>query len=420
MEKITIVVTLLGLLIFFSHLLNKLFDHTRIPNVLILMAMGICAGFFIDSNIFFGQIGRVFTTITLILILFESGVDLKLSELRSSILSATLVTIINFLLTAGIVIGITMWLADFNFTTALYLGATLGGTSSAIVIPMARQLKMGQKARTILTLESAFTSVLCLVVALAVLEGLKAGDISATSILNKMWMSFLFAILLGVFGGAMWSLVLNWVRGLKNSMFTTLAFVFIVYGSAELLGLNGGIAALSFGIVLGNSEYFDKIKWWKKTFKVQTAKLNSNERNFYSEIAFVLQTYFFVYVGIVMEFGSVMIYLLALMIITASILLRFPTIQAFVRKDCSPNDKLTMSVLMPKGLVSVVLASIPLQEGLPCGQQIAEFGYAVVLASIIFCSLLIIIIGNKPAKETSQDKTIDNGTDSTEEGIHHL
>ncbi len=420
MEKITIVVTLLGLLIFFSHLLNKLFDRTRIPNVLILMAIGIGAGFFIDSNIFFGQTGRVLTTITLILILFESGVDLKLSELKSSILSATLVTIINFMLTAGIVIGITMWLADFNFTTALYMGATLGGTSSAIVIPMARQLKMGHKARTILTLESAFTSVLCLVVALAVLEGMKAGDISATTILNRMWMAFLFAILLGFFGGAIWSLVLNWVRGLKNSMFTTLAFVFIVYGSAELLGLNGGIAALSFGIVLGNSEYFDKIKWWKRAFKVQTAKLNANERNFYSEIAFVLQTYFFVYVGIVMEFGSVMIYLLALMIITASILFRFPTIQAFVRKDCSPTDKLTMSVLMPKGLVSVVLASIPLQEGLPCGQQIAEFGYAVVLASIIFCSLLIIIIGKKPTNEKSQDNPTDYGTDGTEEGIHHL
>lgn len=419
MDKITIVVMLLGLLIFFSHLLNKLFDKTRIPNVLILMAIGICAGFFVDSTIFFGKIGRVFTTITLILILFESGVDLKLSELRSSILSATLITIINFILTAGITIGITMWLADFNFTSALYMGATLGGTSSAIVIPMVRQMKIGQKAQTVLTLESAFTSVLCLVVALAVLEGMKAGDISATSILNKMWMSFLFAIVLGFAGGAIWSLVLNWVRGLKNSMFTTLAFVFIVYGSAELLGLNGGIATLSFGIVLGNSENFDRIKWWKKFFKVDTAKLNQRERNFYSEIAFVLQTYFFVYVGIVMEFGSIMTYLLATLITASIILLRFPTIVAFVRKNCPPHDKLIMSVLMPKGLVSVVLASIPLQEGLQCGQQIAEFGYAVVLISIIFSSLLIIIIGKKPDNETSKDY-IENGTDSSEEGIHHL
>lgn len=419
MDKITIVVMLLGLLIFFSHLLNKLFDKTRIPNVLILMAIGICAGFFVDSNIFFGKIGRVFTTVTLILILFESGVDLKLSELRSSILSATLVTIINFLLTTGIVIGITMWLADFNFISALYMGATLGGTSSAIVIPIVRQMKIGQKARTVLTLESAFTSVLCLVVALAVLEGMKAGDISASSILNKMWMSFLFAIVLGIAGGAIWSLVLNWVRGLKNSMFTTLAFVFIVYGSAELLGLNGGIAALAFGIVLGNSEYFDRLKWWKKMFKVDTAKLNERERNFYSEIVFVLQTYFFVYVGIVMEFGSIMTYLLATLITASIILLRFPTIVAFVRKNCPPHDKLIMSVLMPKGLVSVVLASIPLQEGIQNGQQIAEFGYAVVLTSIIFCSLLIIIIGKKPEKENSQNIT-ENGTDNTEEGIHHL
>lgn len=404
MEKITIIVMFLGGLIFFSHLLNKLFNKTKIPNVLILILIGIIVGFFIDSKIFFGEVGRVFTTITLIIILFESGVGLKLQELRSSILSATLVSIINFIFSAAIVVGITMWLADFDFTTALFLGSILGGTSSAVVIPMVRQLNMGHKAGTVLLLESAFTDVLCLVVGLAVLESMKAGDLEATAILGQMAKSFLLAILLGLFCGFAWSLLLNWIRGIKNSMFTTLALVFIVYGGAELLGLNGGIAALSFGIVLGNSEYFDKMKLWKKVFKVETAKINENEKNFFSEIVFVLQTYFFVYIGIVIEFGSPLVYLISIMIICLVILVRIPTMRLLVRKDCSPNDKLLMSIMMPKGLVPAILASIPLQEGLPYGQEIAEIGYAVVLTSIVMCSLLIIVLGKK--KETKEPKDI--------------
>jgi NhaP-type Na+/H+ or K+/H+ antiporter len=358
--------------------------------------------------------------------LFESGVGLKLQELKSSILSATLVTIINFIFSVGIVVGITMWLADFDFTTALFLGSILGGTSSAVVIPMVRQLNMGQKAGTVLLLESAFTDVLCLVVGLAVLESMKAGNLEPTAIIGNMAKSFLLAILLGLFGGFVWSLLLNWIRGIKNSMFTTFAIVFIVYGGAELLGLNGGIAALSFGIVLGNSEYFDKMKLWKRIFKIQTAQLNDNEKNFFSEIVFVLQTYFFVYIGIVIEFGTPLIYLISTMIVCLVILARIPTIRLMVRKDCTPDDKLLMSIMMPKGLVPAILASIPLQEGLPYGQEIAEIGYAVVLTSIIMCSLLIIILGKKKNPKETKDKEAilpienqqENETAETTEPIH--
>jgi len=404
MDKITIIVMILGGLIFFSHLLNKLFEKTKIPNVLILITIGIVAGFFVDSNIFFGEVGRVFTTITLIIILFESGVGLKLQDLKASILSATLVTIINFVLTVGIVVAVTMWLADFEFMPALFLGSILGGTSSAVVIPMVRQLKMGQKAGTVLLLESAFTDVLCLVVGLAVLESMKAGDLKTTVILGSMAKSFLLAILLGLLGGIVWSILLKWIRGVKNSMFTTLALVFIIYGSAEMFNLNGGIAALSFGIVLGNSEFIDKSKLWNKIFRVETAKLNENEKNFFSEIVFVLQTYFFVYIGMVIEFGSPMIYLISIAIVCLVIITRIPTTRLFVRKDCSSEDKLLMSIMMPKGLVPAILASIPLHEGLQYGQQIAEFGYAVVLTSIVFCSLLIIILGRGRSSKRKDDK----------------
>ena len=211
-------------------------------------------------------------------------------------------------------------------------------------------------------------------------------------------------------------------------MFTTFAIVFIVYGGAELLGLNGGIAALSFGIVLGNSEYFDKMKLWKRIFKIQTAQLNDNEKNFFSEIVFVLQTYFFVYIGIVIEFGTPLIYLISTMIVCLVILSRIPTIRLMVRKDCSPDDKLLMSIMMPKGLVPAILASIPLQEGLPYGQEIAEIGYAVVLTSIIMCSLLIIVLGKKKSDKQPKDDDVsailpienqqENETAETTEPVH--
>ncbi len=406
MEKITIVVMFLGVLIFFSHLFNKLFYKIKVPNVLILLIIGILMGFFVDGKVFFGEVGQVFTTVTLIIILFESGVGLKLQELKTSILSATLITVINFIATAGIIIGVTMWLCNFDFTTALFLGSILGGTTAAVVIPMVQQLKAGQKARTVLLLESAFSSVLCLVVGLAALESMRAGNIEASEVFGKIGSSFFFAILIGLLGGFVWSILLNKIRGLKNSMFTTLAFVFIIYGSAELLGLNGGIAALAFGIILGNTEYFDKINKIKR-LKFEPVKLNENETNFFSEIVFVLQTYFFVYVGIMIEFGSLLVYLLAILIICMIILVRTPVTRLLIKKDCTPDDRLIMSIMIPKGLIPAILGSIPLHEGLAFGQEIAEIAYAVVLVSITFCSILVIVISagqKKSHLEVSSEK----------------
>ncbi len=396
MDKITLAVMFMGALIFFAHFFNSIFDKTKIPNVLLLMVIGIIAGFFIDKELFFGEVGRIFTTITLVVILFESGTSLKLSELKSAVGSAAMVTVSNFLLTITIVSSITYFLTSLNLTEAIFLGAIVGGTSAAVVVPILNQLKLGKKATTVLLLESAFSDVLCLVVGLAALEAMKAGELAVGNILNSFWQSFLFAALIGLAGGVVWSLLLNLIRALKNSMFTTLAFVFIVYGTVELLGFNGGIAALCFGIVLGNSKSLGGSFVWQKIFRFDPAEFTESEQNFFSEIVFILQTYFFVYVGIVIEFGSAITYLLAVLLIALIILVRPIIIRLFAKKDVTPKELTIMSIMSPKGLVPAVLASIPLQLGMASGQTIAELGYAIVLLSILICSILIIIGSKNP------------------------
>ncbi|MBN2779094.1 MAG: cation:proton antiporter [Bacteroidales bacterium] len=396
MKEITIVVMFLGILIFSSHLFNKMFDRTKIPNVLLLMIIGIIGGFFIDKEIFFGQVGSVFTTITLVIILFESGVNLKFSELKASIGSSFLLTIYNFILTVVAVTAILVFAKGFDLVSGIFVGAILGGTSSAVVIPMIKQLKLGKKSNTTLLLESALSDVLCLIVGLAALEGMRAGALDVASILNSMWKSLLFAALLGLAGGIVWSFILNWMRSLQNSMFTTFAFLFIVYGSVDLLDLNGGIAALCFGIVLGNSESLSNTKLWNQIFKFNIAHLKTNEKDFFSEIVFVLQTYFFVYVGVVIEFGNFITYLLAILIITITLLIRPIGVKLFAKKGCTPKEITVMSIMSPKGLVPAILASLPLQMGLAFGQDIAELGYAVVLLSIFTSSVLIIIVSKDP------------------------
>ncbi len=393
------VIIALGLLIFFSHLFNALFDKTKIPNVLLLLLIGIIVGPVsgMVTNDFFGDIGRVFTIITLIVILFESGASLKISEITQSIGSASLLTLINFISSMAIAASVTHFLLSVDWLSSVFVGAIIGGTSSAVVIPMVKQMRMGEKGTSVLILESAISDVLCLVVGLALFEGMLRGEVSVGAVFSSMWKAFLFAILLGLLGGFVWSVLINLIRGIKNSMMTTLAYAFILYGIVELLKLNGGLAVLSFGILLGNADLINSSNLFRKLFNFRSSGFTDDEKNFFGEIVFIMQTYFFVYVGISIQFGSPWVYAAGFLIVMLIILFRAPAIRLLLGKRVSKAERSVMSVMSPKGLVPAVLASLPLQWGLLHGEIIIDLGYSIVLFSILVSSILVIILSFNPS-----------------------
>ncbi|PCJ00835.1 MAG: sodium:proton exchanger [Flavobacteriales bacterium] len=396
--NIPLIIILIGLLIFGAHLFNGLFKFTKIPNVLILLIIGIVTGpllGFVNEG-HFGKIGPIFTSITLVLILFESGTNLKIRELFKSIGSAFLLTLFNFFASAiiGTAVAVTFF-SDIDFLSATFFGVIIAGTSSAVVIPIIKQLKMNKKGYTTLMLESALSDVLCLVIGLALLQAMKQGVFELSSILNAIWQSFLFAFLIGFAGGFVWSIIIKFTRILENSKVMNLAMVFIIYGLTEYLGLNGGIAVLIFGITLGNAHLLQNTPL-KTIFP--SKELLENEKDFFSELVFIMSTFFFVYVGICMKFGSIGIYALALLIVVAIILIRPISIKLLVKTKMSFKDLGIMSIMAPKGLVPAILASIPIQYGLAGGENIQMLSFAVVLLSIIICSILVIILSKNPLK----------------------
>ncbi|WP_303922432.1 sodium:proton antiporter [Draconibacterium sediminis] len=393
-----ITIIILGLLIFLSHVFNQLFDKTKIPNVLLLLLIGIIIGPVsgIVTIDFFGKLGNVFTTITLVVILFESGAGLHFREIKKAIGSATVLTLLNFIITILITSWVSRWLLGVDVMSSVFIGAIVGGTSSAVVIPMVKQLKMGEKSTSVLILESALSDVLCLVVGLALLDGIAENVMSPQMILLKMWKAFVFAIILGLLCGFLWSTFIGKIRSVKNSMFTTLAFVFVLYGVVELLRLNGGIAVLSFGIILGNIDGLGESKKFRKVFTFKSSGFNPNERDFFAEVVFIMQTYFFVYVGISLQFGVPAIYATGFLIVLLIIAFRIPGVVYLTGKNITKPEKTIMAVMTPKGLVPAVLASLPLQRGLAHGEIIIDLGYSIVLFSIVICSLLVIMISLKP------------------------
>ena len=229
-----IIIVFVGLLVFASHVFTGIFERKRIPDVLLLMLIGLLLGpiFGLITPSDFGIAGPMFTTITLVIILFEGGLALNIETIKQSIRGTTALTFTSFFVTV-VVIGLIAWLAfGLSLVAGLMLGAIVGGTSSAVIIPMTQHLKIKDDSKAILVLESAINDVLCIVFALALLETFFVEEVKIGLVVGKIISSFILAAIMGWLGAMAWSFFLNKIRMIRNNMFTTPALVFVIYGIA--------------------------------------------------------------------------------------------------------------------------------------------------------------------------------------------
>ena len=390
--QITLTIVFVGVMIFAAHLFAELFRSKKVPDVLLLIIIGLIIGpltGLVDQR-FFGQIGSVFANITLVIILFEGGTGLRFDVLRAAIRGTASLTTVNFVISAIITGLATLVIFDFDPIRSFMLGAFLGGTASAIVIPMVGQLNLQSDSKTILVLESAVSDVLCVVVGLTFFEAFKLGELRFGAMLSSILAGFFFSAFIGFLGGLGWSFLINKIRNLQNSIFTTPAFVFIVYGIAELLGFSGAIAALLFGITLANIDVIPK-PFLQRYTRFVPHTINETERVFFSEVVFLLKTFFFVYIGISIALNDYFSLAVGGMLTLLLYAFRIPIVRISVRPSIPVNDRIIISLMVPKGLAAAVLASLPAQTGMPGGELIQNITYSTVLISIVFNSLLIML-----------------------------
>ena len=421
MQEVAPVIAIVGVIVFSAHLFTGIFSRTRIPDVLFLITIGICLGPILGlvTPIQFGKVGPVFTTITLIIILFECGTTLKLSTLRSALGGALELSMLTFIITIPTVAGLILWLTELELLPAFIFAAIVGSTAEAIVIPLIRQLKMREDSQTILSIESSVTTVLSIILAITLIEAYRVGEFQVIPATGNLLSSFLVAVVLGIVGACAWSIVINKIRSVKNTMFTTPAFVFVIFGVVEILGFNGAIAALAFGITMGNIEPIHSVLFEKHSGN-KYASFTEMEKVFFSEVAFLLKTFFFVYLGISLEFISTRLMILALILVIIAFFLRIFTVKVSINKLIPLKDASIMAIMIPRGLTAVVLASIPLQQGIIGGELIRNLTYGVVLVSILATSILVFLLAKTKLSAFYGTVLTNRGLTPLIQGILHV
>jgi NhaP-type Na+/H+ or K+/H+ antiporter len=339
----------------------------------------------------FGKVGHVFTTLTLVIILFESGLGLDFSTLRDAMSNAVRLTSISFAASMAAVAITSCWVLKLSVLDGLLLGAILAGTSPATCIPLLNKLDLKEPFRTTMLLEPTLSDVLCIVVSLALLEIARSDQIKPGLIIGGVMSSFLLAALLGIVFAFVWSSILAKVRRFENSAFTTPAFASIIYGLTEFLGFSGPIAVFAFGIVLGN------IRVFTATFKkylpsAEPISMNRAEKELLANMVFLLKTLFFVYLGLSVTCTNQDLLMVGVVLTVWIFLVRIPAVLFSIDKRVGRYEVSIASVMVAKGLAAAALAARPMQVGLSSGYVIKEVVYDVVLASIVLTAVLTFLI----------------------------
>ena len=167
-----------GLFIFLAHLLDYFFERTRVPDILLLMLLGVLVGpiFGWMSPADFGAVGEFLAVVTLVVILCASGLSLKFQVLLKAAKRATPFALFSMLGAVALIgLCLNVFLGLDSGMSRLG-GFILGGRSPAVVIPVVKGLRATDETTTLLTVESALTDVLCIIATVGIATSLQSED----------------------------------------------------------------------------------------------------------------------------------------------------------------------------------------------------------------------------------------------------
>ena len=382
-----------GGLVFLAHLFQFVFQRFRVPDTLWLIGIGLVVGPLTQwvQPQDFGIVGPALTAIALAVILFEAGLELHLRDLKAALGSAVLLTLAVYLASLVAAMLLVRFLTGFPWITAVFVGAVVATPAPTVILPMLGNSGIPRNLKVTVTLESALGEALGLVVALAILRLAFSEGVTAGHLIGGLLGSFIVAAVIGLVAGIGWAFVLKQVRELKHSMILTPSMVFIVFGLTDYLEFSGPVAALAFGLVLGNLEGIAKQLKWAGD-EVAPARVEKMEMEFIGELVFLLKTFFFVFLGISMRpadlWSPTAFAIVGLLLLVRFVVVRF----SLPGMISSAADASIVASLIPKGLAAAVMAAAAASEPhFPNGDEVDNLIYAVILFSIATTALLVFL-----------------------------
>jgi potassium/hydrogen antiporter len=381
-----------------------------------LILIGLGALFGPVLGIFDAEVIRGFApyiaALALSYILFDGGMGLNIRQVFANSPKAMLLAVLGFTFS---VLGVAAFMvAAFNVPVVygFLFGSILGGSSSIVVISLAAKIKISEKGSTILILESALTDILCIVICLALIDVIITGQANVVSIGLGVSSKFVIGIIIGVIIGFTWLFALRRLADLDFSYILTLGTVLLGYAVSEALGGSGALSALLFGLILGNEK--EIINLLNNTFKVNFCtningkielSVSKGLKRFEAEVAFLIRTFFFVFLGIIASISSWTLLVAGIAISLILFTTRFGAVCITTIRSPLKKDRPIMTYILTRGLAAAVLATLPAQYNLPYAALFVNIAVVIIVTTAIIATVGSMFVSHSENKKLSLFKS---------------
>lgn len=405
MESLSVetVLGLTGLVILVGLAGELVFKRTGIPSVLFLMGFGVLLGpvFHLAEPALVMKLAPYFGTLALLVILFDGGINLHVMKVINETPMALLYSVTVFTLTIVSIMGFYVWWVGGEWLHGLLLGTILGGTAAAIIIPVTSKLpSLRDPAKVLLSLDSAISEVFVVVIALALMGAMKeSGDTG--SVIREIFHAFWDAMMLAALAGALWARLLAWLEGQALSYMLTMAAILVLYDVAEIIGANGAITILLFGLVLSNMEFL--VSRLSKPIRViigyelDQAKFVLDEflKRINEELSFLVRTFFYVLLGLILDFSALTstIALTSAGLFAIAVLIRGIVTEVLGRTTTAwtTDERFVIAAMFPRGVATAVMAFLPIGKGIPDTDLFPTYALTVIVLGVIGMTVVLTI-----------------------------
>ncbi len=388
---------------------SVLFKKTGLPDILFLILLGMLFGpvlHILEESVIKAITGLV-GGVAIAIILFDSGLGLNLNKVLKESPKGVAMSILWFLASLVSIGFLSHYLLKIDLMIGFYLGAALGGVSAPVVLGLLREDIINEDIRIRAIVESVLSDVLCIVVAISILDSLEIGYIDPSVFANMLLNKFSAGLVVGGFTGVLWLFILSRLYNvlgkgeIEYSYIASIGLVLLVYALTEYAGASGGIAALSFGLALSNRWVYQPLVDFSR-YEMLFENTTTYLKRFSDEISFFMKSLFFAYFGMMYMFTDYLSLIVGLIIVAVVFAERY--LLAYIltrdRREYIP----LMGSLIGKGLAAAVLVQLPLIRGIQDSVTLFSIGVNVVLFSLIATTIAGFVLQKKYMKLKEEEE----------------
>ncbi len=346
----------------------RISSRSGLPSLLVYLGIGVAMGQDGIGNVSFNnaELTQVIGYAALVVILAEGGLGTKWKEIKPALPAAAVLSTVGVAVSVGITAAAAHYLVGLEWRQALIIGAVVSSTDAAAVFSVLRKVPLPSRVNGVLEAESGFNDapVVILVVAFST-----AGPIEDWYVLlGKITLELAIGAAIGIAVGFVGAYALRHVALPASGLYpiAVMAIAVTAYAAGALAHGSGFLAVYLAAMVLGNA----RLPHWPAT------------RGFAEGLGWIAQIGMFVLLGLLVtphDLADDILPAIVIGLVLTAVARPLEVIVSLLPFRMPWQEKALMSWAGLRGAVPIILATIPMVNGVEDSRRIFNIVFVLVV-----------------------------------------